>query len=194
MATSYGADLGQGQVVYLQNQGAQTQITLDSATAGQQQRQSTGFTTGEWTGAPTLFRTGMGAIVRIETAQGSFFVQLQAGGMQSLTQPPALNQAEVIPLQQTTDPATPSLPEMRPMQSMQPMQPMKMGNMEMRMNPMQMRMGNMEMQMGGSSAAQASAQQAPAQASAKRFCTQCGSAVAAEDKFCAHCGFQLRAD
>lgn len=180
--TAYRADLATGQQLYLENQGSQTLITLSSSNPGQQQSQQSGFPTGSWTAEPTLLRTSQGMIVRLQSAQGQWFVQVQANGMQMLNAAPELANAEAIPLQSTTAPTTAAMPKLEPMQPMQPMQPMKMGNMEMQMNPMQMRMGDMQMSMDD----RASSAPAP-----RRFCTQCGSAIAPDDKFCAHCGHQL---
>jgi hypothetical protein len=176
---TYTATIGT-QTVYVENRGTQTLITLSSQTPGQQQSQSSSLTTGEWTAVPALFRSTTGAIVRIQTAQGQWFIQLQANGMQSLTQPPDLENAETIPMQpQEASPSSQPMPPMSPMN----MKPMKMGDMEMQMNPMQMRMGNMEMRMGEARANTSSTRQ---------FCTQCGNAVAPTDKFCAQCGHSLQ--
>jgi hypothetical protein len=53
---SYTASLGP-QTISIANQGNQTVITLSSQAAGQQQSQSSRFTTGEWRTPPALFRT-----------------------------------------------------------------------------------------------------------------------------------------
>lgn len=205
MFATYVADLKSGQKIYIENQGEQTFITLSHDTPGQQQRQRSGFTAGQWVAPPVLFRTAAGLVVQIETAQGRSFVQIQGNSMQLLSQVPSLMEAEVIAMQRATPEqspeASPSMPDMQPMQPMQPiepmrpmepMQPMKMGDMEMHMNPMHMRMGNMEMHMGEPASSQTSAQASTSQASTRQFCTQCGKRVAPEDKFCAHCGHSLR--
>ncbi|MDJ0554424.1 MAG: zinc-ribbon domain-containing protein [Microcoleaceae cyanobacterium MO_207.B10] len=183
---AYKCELGNGQQVYIDNQGMQTVVTLASGGIGQQQQASTSLQTGKWNVPPTLFKTASGVILRIESEQGQSFVQLQAGGISTISGAPSLSNAEVLSLQQVE--ATPSqgmapmepmkpMEPMQPMEPMEPMKPMKMGNMEMNMNPMEMRMGNMSMQMGTNSG--------------RRFCSQCGATVTASDRFCSSCGFQL---
>lgn len=183
MTTTYTTDLGNGQQIYLENQGMQTLLTLMSATPGQQQSQQTGFPTGQWIAPPTLFRSPLGIVVKIDAEQGQVYLKVQASGMQQLQQAPTLSDATVLPVQPVTSPPQ---PPMTPMQPMQPMQPMKMGNMEMQMNPMQMRMGDMEMQMG-----EAFPTPPAPPAATQRFCTQCGRAVALGDRFCSQCGNPL---
>jgi NADH pyrophosphatase NudC (nudix superfamily) len=182
---SYTASLGP-QTISIANQGNQTVITLSSQAAGQQQSQSSRFTTGEWRTPPALFRTPTGAIAKIQ-ADAVHFIQLQAGGMQILSQPPSLSAAEPISMQHRESSSLSDqqpMQPMKPMQPMQPMKPMQMGDMELRMNPMEMRMGDMELRMGKPSSSSPSA--------THQFCTQCGQAVAPTDKFCAHCGQALR--
>ena len=181
---AYKCELGNGQAVYIENQGVQTMVTLASNSVGQQQQASTGFQTGKWIVPPTLFKTGSGVILRIESEQGQSFIQLQASGISTINGTPALSNAEVLSLEkveaQPRQSMAPMSP-MEPMKPMEPMQPMKMGDMEMNMNPMQMRMGNMSMQMGSSSSA----------TSGKRFCSKCGASVKSSDRFCSSCGYQL---
>lgn len=179
---AYTASLGT-QTISIANQGNQTVITLSSQAAGQQQSQSSRFTTGEWSAPPALFRTPTGAIAKIQ-ADAVHFIQLQAGGMQILSQPPSIAAAEPISMQYHESSSLSAQPPMQPMKPMQPMPPMQMGDMEMRMNPMEMRMGDMEMRMGKPPSSSPSA--------THQFCTQCGQAVAPTDKFCAHCGQALR--
>ena len=188
MTTTYTTDLGEGRQIYLENQGIQTLVTLNSATPGQQQSQQTGFTTGQWIAPPTLFQSPLGIIVHLDTEQGEIYLQVQANGMQLLQHTPDLNDATVLTVQPVTS-DLPSMAPMQPIQPMQPMQPMKMGNMEMKMNPMQMRMGDMELRMGEKTA---EASPAPAPTTSQRFCTQCGRAVAIGDRFCAQCGNPLQ--
>lgn len=194
---AYIASLGPGQQVVIQNQGQQTMVTLQSVTAGQQQSQQISLQTGSWTAPPSLFHTPAGYLLRIESAQGQAFLQLQSSGMQ-VTDSRALSaQAQAIalhPLESAPDPQPVVQPmqPMQPTQPMQPMQPMKpldpmpplqMGNMQMQMNPMTMRMGDMELKMGNSSP--------QAEPSPKSFCPQCGNRVGESDRFCAHCGHRL---
>ncbi|MDX2215079.1 MAG: zinc ribbon domain-containing protein [Oculatellaceae cyanobacterium bins.114] len=195
---AYICNLGSGQLplegngfasLYIDQQGTQTRLTLNSSRLGQQQSQSLSVATGNWTVPPTLFQTSMGLILRIESGQGQTFITIQAGQLQVLTTPPSLANAKVLPLQQSE--ATP-ISSMSPMQPMQPMQPMRMGDMEMQMSPMQMRMGNMELKMGDGKPAQS--------ATGNRFCPQCGGAIkegdyptggTASHRFCSNCGQAL---
>jgi hypothetical protein len=117
-----------------------------------------------------------GVVVKLYTASGEHFVYIQSNSMSVLTQPPALSDAQLLPLQRTTAPS--SFPSMPPMQ---PMEPMKMGDMQMSLNPMTMRMGNMSMHMGT----------VDAPATARRFCSQCGVSTQPNDRFCSSCGHQL---
>ncbi|NES90130.1 zinc ribbon domain-containing protein, partial [Okeania sp. SIO2B9] len=137
-------NLSNGQQVYIEHQVMQTVVTLSSGSPGQQQQASTGFQTSKWTVVPTLFKTATGVILRIESEQGQSFVQLQAGGISTIGGTPTLSDAEVLSLQQVEATPSKSMPSMEPMK---PMEPMKMGDMEMKMNPMQMRIGNMSMEM-----------------------------------------------
>ncbi|MEB3885133.1 zinc ribbon domain-containing protein [Lyngbya sp. CCY1209] len=193
----YVCELGTGQRVYLDNQGGQTLITTASGAPGQQQQSSSGFQTGNWTSPPSIYRTGNGIILKIETAQGEHFVQLQGSSMSVMGQTPSLGSAQQMSVQQVSstpasspsmEPMKPMEPmQMEPMQPMQPMQPMKMGDMEMGTNPMQMRMGNMEMKMGGSSSSSSSS----SSGGTRRFCNNCGASVKPDDRFCGSCGHQL---
>jgi hypothetical protein len=175
---AYVGDLNSGQQVYLENQGTQTIITLASSGPGRQQSQSNGLETGSWLAPPTLFRTSMGLILRIEATQGQCFIQLQANGISVMETPPLLAGADVLPLRQTETGTASSQGSTEPMQPMQPIKPLEPMSP---MKPMEMRMGNMEMRMG-----------APEQSLAgHRFCSQCGQAIEAGDRFCSHCGHRL---
>jgi ribosomal protein S27AE len=202
---AYVSDLGKGQRIYLENPDRQTVITVSHHSAGQQQSQQSGFTTGEWIAPPTLFRTPTGVIVQIETAEGRSYLQVQANSIRALSKAPSLEDADVVPMEseegestliqpmqpmEATQPMKP-MKSKSPMKPMQPMKPMKMGDMEMQMNPMQMRMGNMEMRMEPSSPRSL---ESTASSATQRFCTQCGNLVAPEDRFCAKCGHQLKKD
>ena len=54
---AYACDIGNRQRLLVQNDGDSTQVALSSGGSGQHQNQSTGFTTGEWSKPPELFRT-----------------------------------------------------------------------------------------------------------------------------------------
>ncbi|MBD2104660.1 zinc ribbon domain-containing protein [Leptolyngbya sp. FACHB-261] len=177
---AYTGDLGNGQQVYVENQGTQTLISLSSSSPGQQQSQRCTLETGAWLSPPILFRVPRGLILRLESAQGQQFVHLQAGGISTLATAPSLLDADILPLQ--VSPSLASNQSAVEIQPMQPMQPMRMGNMEMQMNPMEMRMGDLELRMS-SSQPSSTPSQTPG-----RFCSQCGQSVAASDRFCIHCG------
>ncbi len=174
---AYAGQLTADTHLTVSQQGAETQITLTHQQAGQQQAQSNSFATGSWRVPPLLFRTAAGYVLRLE-GDRPWLLHLQARGMQVLSTPPDLSQAEVVPLQAI---ATPS---QTPMQPMQPMQPLKMGTMSMQMQPMTMQMGDMKLAMGDSP---------PATPSQHRFCPQCGQGVTPGDRFCSACGHQLQA-
>ena len=52
---TYAHDIGNGQRLLVENDGDNTQVALSSGDSGQQQNQSTGFSTGEWSKPPELF-------------------------------------------------------------------------------------------------------------------------------------------
>ncbi len=179
---AYVCELGTGQRVYLNNQGAQTIVIIASGGPGQQQQSSSSFTTGSWTSLPEIFRTPNGAVLKIKTAQGEYFIQIQGSSMSVMGSSPSLGGSQQMQVQQVSSMPVSSMP---PMQPMEPMRPMKMGDMQMNMNPMEMRMGNMEMRMGS----QASSSELE---ETRRFCSQCGGPIKLEDRFCSSCGHRLR--
>ena len=183
---AYIGNLSSTDQLRVENVGVQTAIALTSSSAGQQQSQGTSLTTGNWVVPPTLFQTATGWILRIEAAQGQFFVQLAAGRINLLPAPPTLLGAEILPLQPVTVTiaSSSSASSMSPMSPLSPMPPMQMGDMQMQLEPMQMRMGNMQMQIGIPAST-------PAPEATQRFCSQCGKAVSLSDRFCAQCGHQL---
>jgi NADH pyrophosphatase NudC (nudix superfamily) len=181
---AYLCELGPGHNIYLENQGPQTIITSIVSSLGQQQQSSINVRTGNWTVLPEIYRMPHGAILKITTAQGEHFIQVQGSSMSSMTSAPSFSGSQQMQMTQIAEmPVTSSIPPMEPMQPIPPMQPMKMGNMEMGMNPMEMRMGNMHLSMGSVSE--------PMKAKARRFCSQCGSATKQEDRFCSSCGNKL---
>jgi hypothetical protein len=167
---AYKYDYGAGQRLILDNSGTQTIITLSSSGAGQQQQASQTLQTGIWTAPPVLFQTAGGLVIKLHTATGELFVQVQANRL-SQVNADAVGSAQPLPLQQMPSPS--------PMPPMAPMQPMQTGNLSMSLSPMEMRMGNMQMQMGGASPA------------SNRFCSQCGAGIKPDDRFCASCGVRL---
>jgi hypothetical protein len=114
---AYTCDLGGGQHVYLDNVGDQTAVTLASTGPGQQQQSGSQFTTGPWTQAPEFFRIDPGVVIKLTTAQGAQFLQLQGQQLGWMVQPPTLANAQQM--QTSTVAAMPggSMPPMQPMAS-----------------------------------------------------------------------------
>lgn len=175
MTASYRCDLGDGQQIVIENQGTQTVVAQMSAGAGQQQSQRSSFTTGSWQMPPTLFRTTTGVILRVEAADGQFFMGLHGQYVGLLQTPPLLAGAEVLPVRQVA--AAHGSVVATPLETMQPMQPLKP------LEPMRMQMGTMQMQMHMGTAESTQEDQ--------RFCGQCGHAAAVADRFCTRCGHRL---
>lgn len=183
--TTYGTKLTANRTLYVQNNGNQTIVALQSSDPGQQQSQSQAFKSGNWLVPPTLFQTSNGLVLRVEGEAGQKFVQLLSGGIQVMDSSPSLSGAQTLALQiveeSTSQPAIESMKPMEPMKPMKPMKPMEA------MKPMKMEMGDMRLEMGGSSAREsASAGQGA------RFCSQCGTPIKSADKFCSQCGHQVR--
>jgi hypothetical protein len=158
--------LATGQDVSVDNEGAQTVVTIYIQSGGQQQRSSNSFTTGIWISAPEITVTPTGALLKIITANGESLIQIQGSNMQMQSSQSG-NSYSINSASSTST------------SGFSPMQPMQMGNMQMNMSPMTMQMGDMELNMGASTA------QKP------RFCTECGTPVKPTDKFCASCGTKL---
>lgn len=176
MASSYVYDLSDGQQIVVESRGSQTLVTQASARSGQQQSQGSGFDTGAWTMPPVLLRTATDLVLRVEGAQGTFFIGLQGHQTGLLRTPPSLADAEVLPLRQATRSTTSAATEpLEPFKRMEPLKPMKP------MKSMQMRMGAMQMQMGMGDQEQED----------ERYCGQCGHAAAEGDRFCTRCGHRL---
>jgi hypothetical protein len=174
---TYAYDLENGQRLIVENDGDNTCIALSSGGEGQQQSQATGFDTGKWSKAPTLFRTKQGLVLRVETKGGSEFFGVRGSGIQRMRGEPDLEEAGELKLTESEE--TLAMEPMKPMEGMKSMEPMK----PMRsMRPMEMRMGNMQMSMGG-----AEEETKPE----KRFCTQCGKPAQKTDRFCGSCGNKL---
>lgn len=199
---AYTVNLSGNQQLMIVNQGTRTLITLFSSSDQQQQSQSSGINTGNWTSPPQLYQTGAGFILQLNGDRGQQYVSIQANSINVITEclasgeiaNPGLNNAAQVNLENVPDeiassneiefePMQPMQPmkPMQPMPSMKPMKPMKMGNMSMNMNPMSMQMGNMSMNMGESAKS----------TSTKNFCSQCGEKVKQSDRFCSSCGNKL---
>ena len=179
---AYTANLSSHQQVKIANQGMQTVITLQSSTPGQQQSQSSSFTTGKWNKPPHLYQTESGFVLEINSDTQEHFILIQANSITTIAAP-SLQNSIPVNLQNIPD-TNQNTPDFEPMQPMQPMQPMKMGNMSMKINPMSMRMGNMSMSMDDN-------EENKTAKPTKRFCTQCGQEAKIRDRFCASCGNKL---
>ena len=158
-------ELATGQQISVENQGAQTVVTISSISAGQQQRTINSFNTGIWIVPPEMSIEPTGATLKITTFTGAVLIQVRGNSIQMQSTSSGEHQSSTSSSSTSTT-------------GMAPMQPMQMGNMQMNMQPMVMKMGEMELNMG-------------ATASKQTFCTQCGTPVKPVDKFCAGCGHKL---
>jgi hypothetical protein len=162
----YNWNLATGHQISVDNEGAQTVVTIQNNSAGQQQRSSNSFTTGIWIVPPEMTVTPTGAIVKITTASGESAIQIQGNSVQMHSSHSGGSQSSTTSTSSTST------------SGFSPMPPMQMGNMQMSMQPMVMKMGDMELNLG-------------AGASQSKFCSQCGTPVKAADKFCSSCGNKL---
>ena len=162
---TYHWELGTGHQISVDNEGAQTVVTILHTSAGQRQRTSNSFTTGIWLIPPEMSMTPTGGILKVTTPSGESLIQIQGNSINL--------QSNQGASQSTTSTSSSSTST-----GIKPMPPMQMGNMQMNMQPMSMKMGSMELNMD-------------ATASQKRFCTECGTSVKPTDKFCASCGHKL---
>ncbi len=172
---AYQATLNGTQRIIIANQGRQTQITLVASSPGQQQSQSSSFTTGTWVNPPQLFNTAQGFILQINAEQGKHFIQIQANGISTIEGIPSLQNATSIELETFGDLLGQADIKF------EPMQPMKMGNMSMDINSMSMQMGDMSLNLGNRAKTTVS----------KTFCSQCGTEARKGDRFCRSCGHNL---
>ena len=164
----YNWELATGQQISVENQGAQTVVTISSISAGQQQRTINSFNTGIWIVPPEMSIDPTGATLKITTFTGATLIQVRGNSIQMQSTSSGEHQS-------STSSSSTFTTDMAPMP---PMQPMQMGNMQMNMQPMVMKMGDMELNMGATVGKQT-------------FCTQCGTPVKPIDKFCASCGHKL---
>jgi ribosomal protein L37E len=171
---AYQAILNGTQQLTISNQGMQTQITLTSSSPGQQQSQSSSFTTGSWVRFPQLFHTEQGFILQIEGSHGQYFIQIQSNGISTINGIPPLSNSTPVDLETVADP-----PEQKV--NFEPMQPLGRSKMSMNINSMSMQMGNMSLNLGKKFRKTAT----------KRFCSQCGVKAKPSDRFCSSCGHPL---
>jgi hypothetical protein len=76
------------------NHGEETQVALSSGDSGQQQHQSTGFTTGEWSKPPELFRTSENLVLRVEGKNGVRFIGVHGDQIEMPRSEPDLKNAK----------------------------------------------------------------------------------------------------
>jgi zinc-ribbon domain len=162
----YNWKLASGHEIYVDNEGAQTVVTIQNNSAGQQQRSSNSFTTGIWIVPPDMTITPTGAILKIVTPSGESIIQIQGNSVHMHSSHSGGSQSNTATSSSSTSTSGFS-------------SPMQMGNMQMNMPPMVMKIGDMELNMGRGASSQS------------RFCSQCGTSVKATDKFCASCGNKL---
>ena len=93
---AYACDIGNGQRLLVQNDGDNTQVAVSSGDSGQKQNQSTGFTTGEWSKPPELFRTHENLILRVEGKNGVQFIGIHGNQIESMGSEPKLENAEKL--------------------------------------------------------------------------------------------------
>jgi hypothetical protein len=164
----YQWELSSGHQISVDNEGAQTVVTIVHSSPGQQQRTSNSFTTGIWILPPEMLVTPTGAILTITTPTGVSTLDVRGNSVQMYSNQSDGSQSA----SSSSSTSTASFERMQPMQpmTMQPMKPMQ---------PMTMQMGDMKLNMGTSATNQQS------------FCTQCGNSVKPTDRFCAGCGHKL---
>ncbi len=169
---AYQWELSTGHQISVDNQGAQTVVTILHSSAGQQQRSSNSFTTGFWISPPEMLVTPTGAVITITTPTGVSTIQVQGNSVQMHSS----SQGGGSQSTTSSSTSTSSFGSDFKMPGMPPMPPMP--NIPS-MPPMVMRIGDMELNMGNVANQQQS------------FCTQCGTAVKPTDRFCSGCGHKL---
>ena len=118
---AYACDIGNGQRLLVQNDGDNTQVALSSGDSGQKQNQSTGFTSGEWSKPPELFRTREKLVLRLEGKNGVQFIGVHGDQIESMRSEPKLENAEKMALKESNE----NIARMKPMTPMEPMEPME---------------------------------------------------------------------
>jgi hypothetical protein len=124
---TYAYDLGNGQRLLVENDGDNSQVALSSGDSGQQQNQSAGFNTGEWSKPPELFRTKDDLVLRLESKGSVQFVGVHGHQIESISSEPDLKNAEKLTLKESDEKIARMKPmaPMKPMKPMEPMKPMK---------------------------------------------------------------------
>ncbi len=174
---AYVASLNDSQKIAISLQGRQTQITLTSSSPGQQQSQSSSFSTGKWLNTPKLLDVGQGFVLQIDTEGGSRYINITGNRIDMVNPPSDLQNYFTVDLKEVGNSQT----AFKPIEPMPSMQPMKMGDMSMDINSMSMQMGDMSLKMNDLSKTVTN----------KQFCSQCGTQAQAGDRFCRSCGHEL---
>lgn len=169
---AYSVIIGDSRQLAIANLGTQTQINLSISTPGQQQSQSTSFSTGKWLSKPKLFQLEQGFVLEINTSQNSHYILIQDHSISSIKSPAGLNNYPQIDLTAIPDSNSATMP---------PIQPLKMANMSMNLNSMSMQMGKMSISLNNQSKTSVTQQ----------FCSQCGKQAKMSDRFCRSCGHEL---
>jgi hypothetical protein len=118
---TYAYDLGNGRRLLVEDDGDNSQVALSSGDSGQQQNQSAGFNTGEWSKPPDLFRAKDDLVLRLESKSGVQFVGVHGHQIESISGEPDLKNAEKLTLKESDE----KIARMKPMAPMKPMEPMK---------------------------------------------------------------------
>jgi hypothetical protein len=74
--------LATGHELSVDNEGAQTVVTVYYEHDGQRQRSCSSFTTGIWISSPQLTATPTGALLKIVTPSGESLIEIQGNNMQ----------------------------------------------------------------------------------------------------------------
>src|SRR6185437_8259599 len=116
---TYAYEFENGQRLIAQNDGDNTVVALSSDDEGQQQSQSTAFSTGKWLKAPDLFRTRGAVVLRVESKSGVEFIRVRGSQIQWMRNAPDLENAEKLKLKKSEERVG-----MKAMEPMKPMEPM----------------------------------------------------------------------
>ena len=92
-------------------------VALSSGDSDQQQNQSTGFNTGEWSKPPELFHSPENLVLRIESKSGVEFIAVRGNQIESMRSEPNLKNAEKLTLKESDE----KIARMKPMEPMKPM-------------------------------------------------------------------------
>ena len=120
--------LPDGGAIFISLAQDQTHISLASSGSGSSQSQAGSFSTGEWKGQPSLFKTSDGLVLQLEAEQGSFALGIKGSSIQQLDNPPEMQNAEKLKLEEAGEDEGPQpmkpMEPMKPMKGMEPMKPM----------------------------------------------------------------------